>query len=467
MSISKVLLISCYELGHQPFSLASPLKFMSDEGILVDSVDLAVEDINNYYDQIQSSLLIFVSVRMHNALRQGVRLSQKIRTINDRVHLCFYGDYAGLNAEYLLSDSHADSIISGEFEISMVELARLILNEAYDYKSPPEGVSTSCVKSEPVLQRMPFLVPERQGLPDYSNYARFRDEHGKLHLAGSTETTRGCKYECLHCPVTSVYHGRFFVIPEDVVLSDIRNQVEKGVSHISFTDPDFLNGPSHAIKIVRSLNYEFPEITFDFTARISHLLKYEDLLIEMKNSGCAFVVSALELLNDDILQLLDKGHTRLDIERTTKMFQEIDLVWRPSLLPFTPWTSIDDFLDLVDFVGSNDLINNIDPVQFSLRLLIPPNSVLYDSYSHSSWMGNLDAANFTYIWHHSDLRMERLWSEINDLVRESQKLDSSYYNTFIKIEKLAYELAGKDMSFSKFVTQHRPIPAGLTESWFC
>ena len=100
---------------------------------------------------------------------------------------------------------------------------------------------------------------------------------------------RGCKYECLHCPVTSVYHGRFFVIPEDVVLSDIRNQVEKGVSHISFTDPDFLNGPSHAIKIVRSLNYEFPEITLDFTARISHLLKYEDLLIEMKNSGCAFV----------------------------------------------------------------------------------------------------------------------------------------------------------------------------------
>tara|TARA_B100000945_G_scaffold321601_1_gene337442 strand:+ start:2957 stop:4360 length:1404 start_codon:yes stop_codon:yes gene_type:complete len=467
MSISKVLLISCYELGHQPFSLASPLKFMSDEGILVDTVDMAVEDISNYYDQLQSTVLIFVSVSMHNALRKGVRVSQKIRTINDRVHLCFYGDYAGLNAEYLLSNNHADSIIYGEFEISMVKLARLILNETYDYKNPPEGISTSCFKSKPVLQRMPFLVPEREKLPDYSNYSHFRDEHGKLHLAGSTETTRGCKYECLHCPITSVYHGKFFVIPEDVVLSDIRNQVEKGVRHISFMDPDFLNGPSHSMKIVRSLNNEFPEITFDFTARISHLLKYKDYLIEIKNSGCAFVVSALELLNDGILDLLDKGHTRLDIERTTKMFQEIDLVWRPSLLPFTPWTSIDDFLDLLDFVRRNDLINNIDPVQFSLRLLIPPNSVFYKSYSQASWMSNLDASNFTYIWHHPDLNMEILWSGINDLVRESYKLDSSYYDTFIEIEKFAYELAGKDMSFSKFVTQRRPIPAGLTDSWFC
>ena len=467
MNLPKVLLISCYELGHQPFSLASPLKFIRDDGITVSTVDLSVESIDNYTDYIKSVQLIFVSVRMHNALRQGVKVADYIRSLNSQVHICFYGDYAGLNAAYLFDNKYADSTISGEFEIAMVDLARAILDESYDENHPPMGISTSKIYSKPVLQRMPFVVPDRDNLPDYSNYARFRDSNGELHLAGSTETTRGCKYTCLHCPVTSIYYGRFFVIPIDVIMDDIRNQVEKGVGHISFSDPDFLNGPSHAIKIVRAMNSAFPSITFDFTARISHLLKHNDLLAEMKQSGCQFVVSALEILNDDILEILDKGHTRSDIEKTTNLFKKIDLSWRPSLLPFTPWTTIDDFLDLIEFVRNNDLVNNIDPVQFSLRLLIPPGSVLFDTFNNANWMGDLDASNFTYKWHHPDERMEQLWSQINTLVRNSYKTNKNNYDTFWDIENLAYNIAGKMHLLPTHIPQKRPIPAGLTESWFC
>ena len=463
----EVLLISCYELGHQPFSLASPLRFLRDGGINAAGIDLAVENINDYEEHIKSARLVLVSVRMHNALRLGVAASKRIRALNPQTHICFYGDYAGLNSDYLCKEQYADSTISGEFETTIVELARAVIDDSFQSSAPPLGVSTLHSMAKPVLQRTSFLVPARADLPAFDSYARFRDDKGQLHLAGSTETTRGCKYVCRHCPVTSVYHGKFFVVPEDIVIADIRNQVAQGVRHISFSDPDFLNGPGHARRVVTAMHSEFPEITFDFTARIPHLLKYRHLLSEMKSAGCAFVISAMETLNDDVLEVLDKGHTKADIIQVLGIMKKAQIPWRPSLLPFTPWATLDDYLDLLDFVRNHDLVQNIDPVQFSLRLLIPPGSALLEQNANAEWLGDLDAANFSYTWSHPDIRMEQLWSQINRAVRKSPNEDIDHSKMFSVIEGLAYAMVSKTPPFTSIVSQKRPIPAGLTESWFC
>ena len=463
----EVLLISCYELGHQPFSLASPLRFLHNDGMDAAGIDLAVENIEAYEEQIKFARLVLVSVRMHNALRLGVAASKRIRELNPQAHICFYGDYAGLNSEYLFEEKCADSTISGEFESAIVDLARAVVENYFQYKKPPSGVRTLQRMAKPVLQRTAFVVPERIDLPQFDNYAHFRDDQGELHLAGSTETTRGCKYVCRHCPVTSVYHGKFFVIPKDIVIADIRNQVERGIRHISFGDPDFLNGPGHARRIIAAMHAEFPEITFDFTARIPHLLRYKHLLSEMKSAGCAFVISAMETLNDNVLDVLDKGHTRSDIMQALDIMKKAKISWRPSLLPFTPWSTLDDYVELLDFVRTHDLIQNIDSVQFSLRLLIPPGSALLGHHANADWIGDLDSANFTYRWIHPDWQMEQLWSQINRVVRQSQNEDIDPSKTFSVIEELAYTMAGKTPSFTRIVSQKRPIPAGLTESWFC
>ena len=466
-NLPEVLLISCYELGHQPFSLASPLKFLRNDGINAAAIDLAVENLSDYEEHIKCTRLVLVSVRMHNALRLGVTVSKRVRALNPQTHICFYGDYAGLNADYLCEEQYADSTISGEFEPAIVELARAVLEDAFQQNRPPSGVRTYQSAAKPVLQRTSFMVPERADLPQFGSYARFRDDKGELHLAGSTETTRGCKYVCRHCPVTSVYQGKFFVVPEDVVIADIRNQVDQGVRHISFSDPDFLNGPSHARRVVASMHAEFPEITFDFTARIPHLLKHKHLLPEMKIAGCAFVISALETLNDDVLDVLEKGHTKSDIIQVLGVMKKAQIPWRPSLLPFTPWATLDDYLELLDFVRDNDLMQNIDPVQFSLRLLIPPGSALLEQHANAEWLDDLDAANFTYKWAHPDVRMEQLWSQINTVVRQSQNEDIDHSKMFSVIEELACAMIGKTPPFTRIVSQIRPIPAGLTESWFC
>lgn len=463
---SRVLLLSCYELGHQPFSLASALGFLEGEGVKAAAVDLAVEEISAHASCVEAARLVAISAPMHTALRLGTATARQVRVYNPDVHVCFFGYYAGLNAEHLLRAGYADSTIAGEFEPALLALVLAVLSGELDLASPPPGVSTVDHVSDPMLRRIAFAPPRREGLPALEHYARLRS-NGELRAAGYTESSRGCKYVCRHCPVTPIYQGRFFVVPHDIVLGDIRAQVQAGAQHITFGDPDFLNGPGHARRVVRSLHSEFPDLTFDFTARVPHLLRNSWLLPEMAAAGCAFVVSAVESLSDEVLAALDKGHTRADILLVLELMQKVRIPLRASLLPFTPWTTFDDYLELLALVREKDLVDHIDPVQYSLRLLIPPSSALLEKYRSAPWLGELDFAGFSYDWVHPDARMVELHKQVRAQVENAERQGEPARTTFGAIEELASSIGGVSPPYPRIVPQRRPIPAGLTESWFC
>src|SRR5581483_10652004 len=120
------------------------------------------------------------------------------------------------------------------------------------------------------LDRLQFRVPARSELPSLEKYARLRIGAASKP-AGYTETNRGCKHLCRHCPVVPVYNGTFRVVQADVVLADIRQQVQAGAEHITFGDPDFFNGPAHGMRIAETLHREWPGFTYDATIKIEHL----------------------------------------------------------------------------------------------------------------------------------------------------------------------------------------------------
>jgi radical SAM superfamily enzyme YgiQ (UPF0313 family) len=465
-SFPQVLLLSCYELGHQAFSLASALGFLERDGVDAAALDLSVENLTEHAAAVGSARVVAISAPMHTALRLGTDAARQVRAFNAGAHVCFFGYYAGLNAEHLLSAGYADSAIAGEFEPALLALVLAVMRGEFDPAAPPPGVRTGEHISASVLQRVAFAPPRREGLPTLENYARLRSNSG-LRLAGYTESSRGGKYVCRHCPVTPVYQGRFFVVPHDIVLGDIRAQVQAGARHITFGDPDFLNGPGHAQRVVRAIHAEFPELTFDFTARIPHLLRHSGLLPEMAAAGCAFVVSAIESLSDKVLAALEKGHTRADILHALDLVQKAGMPLRPSLLPFTPWTTLDDYLELLAFVREKDLVDNIDPVQYSLRLLIPPGSALLQQHAPAPWLRELDEPSFSYRWTHADVRMEALHNQVSARVEKAEMQGEPARSTFAAVEELAFAFGGLAPPMPRNVPQRRPIPAGLTESWFC
>lgn len=457
-----ILLISCYELGHQPFHLASLCAMLLQAGYTPRLVDTAVETLSD--EAIVNARFVGISVPMHTALRLGQQAALRVRSINPSAHICFYGLYALLNADYLLQET-IDSAIGGEYEGPLLKLIAAL--EQGEMGTIP-GVNTQEVSNGPWIQRTPFVVPERQHLPSLDRYARL-ESNGTMLLAGYTETTRGCKHTCLHCPITPIYHGRFFAIPAEVVLVDIRAQVAQGACHITFGDPDFFNGPGHAMRITRALHQEFPGVTFDATIKIEHLLKHRHLLPELKSLGCAFIVSAVESINDSVLQHLDKGHTGADVAEVFEVMEQVGIPLRPSLMPFSPWETLDSYIELLTFFEERHLIEHTDPVHFSIRLLVPPGSALLDSPDSWQWLGEPDPAAYTYRWQHPDARMDALQREVSAVVEHAQSIEADPIETFFHIKALALAAKGQDMDVPAAIQKYgtRKVLPHLTESWFC
>ncbi|MGH7262050.1 MAG: radical SAM protein, partial [Nitrospiraceae bacterium] len=306
----------------------------------------------------------------------------------------------------------------------------------------------------------------RHGLPVLDRYARLELDRER-RLVGYVEASRGCLHHCLHCPIVPVYDGRFFLIPEESVLEDIRLQAWAGATHITFGDPDFLNGPGHSLSIVRAMHKEYPSLTFDFTAKIEHLLKRRALLPELASLGGLFVVSAAESFSDAVLAHLEKGHTRAGILDAVTALRAAGITLRPSLVAFTPWTTLDDYLDMFDLVEAHDLIDAVDPVQYLVRLLIPPGSALLDHSDIRNFIVSLDQAEFQYRWAHPDERMDRLHGMVSAAVEEAAKSGEDPRETFQRVRALASGMAGRPAPAVRAVSHPHYRPPRLTEPWFC
>ena len=466
-----LLLISCYELGHQPIGLASPLGFLERAGYTPDTMDIAVESLD--VEKAASADFVGICVPMHTALRLGVHVATRLRQINPTCHICFYGLYASLNAEYLLQH-HADSVIGGEYETPMVELVDSLTEGIYtDIKGVlrREGVESlqDTLHSKPLLKSSRNVIPSRKQLPSLDKYAHL-EQDGIAHLAGYVEASRGCKHLCFHCPIPPVYEGRFSVVPREIVLEDIRAQVDAGAAHITFGDPDFLNGPKHALRIVQTMHEAFPHLTFDCTTKIEHILKHRSLLSELRDCGCIFIVSAVESLNDAVLENLQKRHTCADVFAVIDLLKDVGIALRPSLVPFTPWETLDSYLYILDCVENTELIDHIDPVQYTIRLLVPPGSSLIAQPAIQPYLGALDQESFTYLWTHPDPRMDELHKAVTVAVESASQISEDAFVTFHRVRNLAYAAIGREKSSIAFPMDFGPDrkrPPRLTEDWFC
>jgi radical SAM superfamily enzyme YgiQ (UPF0313 family) len=457
-----ILLVACYELGHQPLAVAWAAAFLGARGYAPAVMDVSVEPFDP--DKVARARLVAVSVPMHTALRVGIALIERIRAVNPVCHVAAYGLYAQLNAEYLLAHG-VDSVIGGEAEAPLVALAETLEAGAARL---PRGVGTAARPVAPNLERLSFPVPRRADLPSLKQYARL-ERDGRHELVGYVEASRGCKHLCRHCPIPPVYGGRFFVVPPGVVLADVRQQVEAGATHVTIGDPDFLNGPRHALTVARGLHAAFPHVSFDVTAKVEHLLRHRAMLPELRALGCAFAVSAVESLSDTVLHHLDKGHTRADVVDLVRLMRESGIPLRPTWVAFTPWTTFDDYRAMLDFVDREDLVDAVDPVQYSLRLLVPPGSLLVDHPAMRPHLGPLVERAFSYRWTHPDPRMDALQAEVARLVEAAAEAHADEAVTFDRVRAAVDVMAGaagRSLPAGR-ARPGRPRPPRLTEPWFC
>jgi hypothetical protein len=210
-------------------------------------------------------------------------------------------------------------------------------------------------------------------------------------------------------------------------------------------------------------------LTFDCTTKVEHVLEHTEVWKEMAAFGCLFVVSALECVNDDILERLDKGHTTAQAVLAIDLLREHGIETRPSFMPFTPWTTPRDVLEILDFVAAHDLIANVDPVQYTIRLLVPEDSLLLERDELREHLGPYEPERLTYSWRSADPAADRLQGALTALVEQSAAANEPPGLAFSRIRAAVREATGETdapepEAISIGSTEGRPR---LTEPWFC
>jgi radical SAM superfamily enzyme YgiQ (UPF0313 family) len=454
----RVVLIATYEMGRQPFGLASPAAWLRQAGATVVCQDLSRSRLDQ--QEIAAADVVAFYVPMHTATRIAAHVVQHVKALNPRAHLCFYGLYAPVNEAFLRSLG-ADTILGGEFEAGLLSLIRRLQTGQAQPTPQPEPVIS--------LERQQFLVPDRQDLPPPFTYARLIMGPEQERLTGYTEASRGCKHLCRHCPIVPVYAGHFRIVQRDVVLEDIRRQVVAGAEHITFGDPDFFNGIGHAMPLVQALHAEFPHLTYDVTIKIEHLLQHAAHLPTLRDTGCVLITSAVEAVQDRILHLLDKGHTRQDFFAALELCRDVGLPLNPTFVAFMPWTSLDDYIELLTVLATQDLIAHVAPIQLAMRLLVPAGSTLLALPEMQPYLAGFDASALTYRWVHPDARIDQLCDEALKLVQSGEAEAASRQEIFARLWSAAHKASGRpvpSMPEPGVAPRRGPIPY-LNEPWYC
>ena len=455
-----VALISTYDLGHQPFGLASPMAWLREAGASVACLDLAVQEFDESI--IRDASLIAIHLQMHTATRLAVALLPRLQGINPSAHYCFYGLYAPLNEEFLRGLG-AGTILGGEFEEGLCSL--------YNRLNTSDSSSQNQIQTEPVIshEKQKFRTPDRSSLPPLNNYGYLEVENGRRLEIGYTEASRGCKHVCRHCPVVPVYDGVFRIVQQNIVLEDIRQQIEAGAKHITFGDPDFFNGAGHALRIIKAFHDEFPDITYDATIKIEHLLQHQAHLSALVETGCLFVTTAVESVDNHILNILDKGHTREDFIKAIHITRDHGLTLSPTFIPFTPWTTAAGYLDLLSVIIQLEMVDYVAPIQLAIRLLLPKGSRLLDHEALQPYLGSFNEPALSYTWQDADELTATLHLAICNIIQESEKNGWDRRKSFTHILETTQQLCGQETNKDSLVFNDLPKPSvsRMSEPWYC
>ncbi len=445
-------MISTYELGHQPLHVAWPAAALGSAGHSVKALDLAVEAWDDA--RVEWADAVGISVPMHTAMRLGTETARRIKAARPELPIAFYGLYAAAAADPVVGEV-ADRAIAGEYTAALVDWVNGL----------GPGSSGGAVSITISTARSPSLVPARGLLPPLEKYACLEHE-GATRLAGYVEGSRGCRHRCRHCPLPAVYDGRYRIVDVKSVLADLQWLTENGAEHITFGDPDFLNGPAHAGRLIEAAHSEFPNLTFDLTVKVEHILANRSIWARMAQRNVVFVVSAFETVNDRVLTLLDKGHTAAELPLAVETLREAGLTVRPSWLPFTPWTELSDLDDIFSFVADHDLMGATDPVQMGIRLLVPEGSLVLSIPGADEILGDYDPRTLSYTWESTDPSIDRLQQKILGLAEQGSREEMGRRETLHAQWSQARRVVGRPTPSFGEVDWGSSVPR-LSESWFC
>lgn len=208
------------------------------------------------------------------------------------------------------------------------------------------------------------------------------------------------------------------------------------------------------------------------TIKVEHLLRYSKHLQTLRDTGCVFVTCAVESLDDEVLSYLDKRHTRQDFLEVVEIFRDIGLRINPTFVTFTPWTTLHSYVELLEVLAEQNLVDAVSPIQYAIRLLVTASSKLLELDAMQEIIDDFDEEKLVYEWAHPDPRMDQLFERVMAAVQEGVSHGKPRREIFNQVSKLAHDALENSINANSNASA--PVVAlpgtfipHLTEPWYC
>ncbi|MBJ7514084.1 MAG: radical SAM protein, partial [Acidimicrobiia bacterium] len=195
----RILLISCYELGHQPLNVAVPAALIRARGHDVRCRDLSIEEWDP--DDIAWADRIAFSVPMHTATQIARQAIMRVRAQRPELLVAAYGLYA----EMLLD--LADCVLTGETDSALLDWVESLDDGGRGGRVKSDGAGD--IAADGAGGKILHLgreaaspgaaLPARDLLPALDRYAHLVVA-GTKRIVGYVEASHGCAHRCRHCP---------------------------------------------------------------------------------------------------------------------------------------------------------------------------------------------------------------------------------------------------------------------------
>ena len=218
----KYLVASTFEGGYQPLNAISATTALLDADIEAQLIDIYVEGLS--LERFSDADLVFICVPLFDSLTAGTQLAKQLKEAKPSQKICFFGQYATINAKSLASE-YGDYAIAGEWEKPIVSLAKHLSGEqGQDLRGVIDrtrGLSSEIVV--PQLIRDGFRLPRRDLAPPLHKYPQPQLEKllGEKKVVGGVEGSRGCHHKCSYCSVYAAYDGKVLLVSDDLVERDV------------------------------------------------------------------------------------------------------------------------------------------------------------------------------------------------------------------------------------------------------